>query len=138
MLSMETLHSPRCPAEVAKRSHPRAGLVDENTAALSRIVALGNNRALPTDKIQHRAESLEIHLMTLLTDVVVSLRKEKADLERQLARVNRAIDALTDTDAPVKKKVAAKKRTRSAASKKAVSDSMKKHWAAKKSAGRTR
>ena len=74
--------------------------------------------------------------MKLLTDVVVSLRKEKADLERQLARLNRAIDALTD--APVKKKVAAKKRTRSAASKKAVSDSMKKHWAAKKSAGRTR
>ena len=74
--------------------------------------------------------------MNLLTDVVVSLRKEKADLERQLARVNRAIDALTD--APVKKKVAAKKRTRSAASKKAVSDSMKKHWAGKKSAGRTR
>ena len=40
--------------------------------------------------------------MTPLTNVVISLRKEQAHLERQLARVNRAIEALTD--APAKKK----------------------------------
>ena len=72
--------------------------------------------------------------MTPLTNVLVSLRKEQARLERLLARVNRAIDALTD--APAKKKVATKKRRMSAASNKAVSDSMTPYWAAKKSAGR--
>ncbi len=72
--------------------------------------------------------------MKLLTNVLVSLRKEQAHLERLLARVNRAIDALTDV--PAKKKVATKKRRRSAASKKAASDSMKQYWAAKKAAGR--
>ena len=76
--------------------------------------------------------------MSPLTNVVVSLRKEQAHLKHQLARVNRAIDALTD--APVKKKVAkkaaSKKRRVSAATKKAVSDSMKQYWAARKSGGR--
>ncbi len=72
--------------------------------------------------------------MKPLTNVLVSLRKEQAQLERLLARVNRAIDALTD--APAKKKVATKKRRRSAASKKAVSDSLKQYWAAKKAAAR--
>ncbi len=77
--------------------------------------------------------------MSPLTNVLVSLRKEQAHLERQLARVNRAIDALTD--APAKKKVATKKRKSkkrkpmSAAAKKAVSEKLKKYWAAKK-AGR--
>ena len=71
--------------------------------------------------------------MTPLTNVVASLRKEQAHLERQLARVNRAIDALTD--APAKKKVATKKKRRvSAATKKAVSDKLKQYWAAKKAA----
>ncbi len=79
--------------------------------------------------------------MTPLTNVVASLRKEQAGLERQLARVNRAIDALTD--APAKKKVAAKKRKPkkrkvSAATKKAVSDKLKQYWASKKAAARKR
>ncbi len=71
--------------------------------------------------------------MKPLTNILVSLRKEQAHLERLLARVNRAIDALTD--AP--KKIATKKKRKpmSAASRKAVSDRMKQYWAAKK-AGR--
>ena len=75
--------------------------------------------------------------MTPLTNVLVSLRKEHAQLERLLARVNRAIDALTDAPAK-KKKVATKKKRKpmSAAAKKAVSDRMKQYWAAKKTAGR--
>ncbi len=76
--------------------------------------------------------------MKPLTNVLVSLRKEQTHLERLLARVNRAIDALTD--APVKKKVAkkaaTKKRRVSAATKKAVSDKLKQYWASKKSAAR--
>ena len=74
--------------------------------------------------------------MSPLTNVLVSLRKEQAQLERLLARVNRAIDALTD--APAKKKVATKKKRKpmSAAAKKAVSEKLKKYWAAKKTAGR--
>jgi len=73
--------------------------------------------------------------MKPLTNVLVSLRKEQADLERLLARVNSAIDALTD--APAKKKVATKKRKpMSAATKKAVSDRLKQYWAAKKTAAR--
>ncbi len=78
--------------------------------------------------------------MKPLTNVLVSLRKEQAQLERLLARVNRAIDALTD--APAKKKVATTKRKpkkrkpMSAAARKAVSDRMKQYWAAKKTAGR--
>ena len=73
--------------------------------------------------------------MSPLTNVLVSLRKEQAHLEHLLARVNRAIDALTD--APAKKKVATKKKRKpmSAAAKKAVSEKLKKYWAAKK-AGR--
>ncbi len=73
--------------------------------------------------------------MSPLTNVLVSLRKEQAQLERLLARVNRAIDALTD--APAKKKIATKKKRKpmSAAAKKAVSEKLKKYWAAKK-AGR--
>ncbi len=72
--------------------------------------------------------------MTPLNNVVVSLREEQAHLERQLARVNRAIDALTD--APAKKAVATKKRRMSAATRKAVSLKLKQYWAAKKSAAR--
>ncbi len=73
--------------------------------------------------------------MSPLTNVLVSLRKEQAHLERQLARVNRAIDALTD--APAKKKIATKKKRRvSAATKKAVSDKLKQYWASKKAAAR--
>ncbi len=78
--------------------------------------------------------------MTPLTNVVVSLRKEQAQLERLLARVSRAIDALTE--APAKKKVATKKRKpkkrkpMSAAARKAVSEKLKQYWAAKKTAGR--
>ncbi len=72
--------------------------------------------------------------MTPLTNVVVSLRKEQADLERQLARVNRAIDALTDTPAKKKKIATKKKRRVSAATRKAVSDKLKQYWAAKKAA----
>ncbi len=73
--------------------------------------------------------------MKPLTNILVSLRKEQAHLERLLARVNRAIDALTD--APAKKKVATKKRKpMSAATRKAVSDRLKQYWAAKKSAAR--
>ncbi len=76
--------------------------------------------------------------MKPLTNVLVFLRKEQAHLERLLARVNRAIDALTD--APAKKKVATKKRKpkkrkpMSAATRKAVSDKLKQYWAAKKAA----
>ena len=72
--------------------------------------------------------------MSPLSNVLVSLRKEQADLERLLARVNRAIDALTD--AP--KKIATKKKRKpmSAAARKAVSEKLKKYWAAKKTAGR--
>ncbi len=75
--------------------------------------------------------------MTPLTNVVISLRKEQADQERQLARVNRAIDALTDAPAK-KKKIATKKKRKpmSAAARKAVSVRMKQYWAAKKTAGR--
>ena len=80
--------------------------------------------------------------MTPLTNVVISLRKEQADLERQLARVNRAIDALTDAPAKKnknknKKKIATKKKRRvSAATRKAVSDKLKQYWAAKKAAAK--
>ncbi len=74
--------------------------------------------------------------MTPLTNVVISLRKEQAHLERQLARVNRAIDALTDAPAKTKKIATKKKRRVSAATKKAVSDKMKQYWAAKKAAAR--
>ncbi len=75
--------------------------------------------------------------MSPLTNVLVSLRKEQAHLERLLARVNRAIDALTDAPAK-KKKIATKKKRKpmSAAARKAVSDRMKQYWAAKKTAGR--
>ena len=73
--------------------------------------------------------------MRPLSNVLVSLRKEQAHLERLLARVNRAIDALTD--APAKKKVATKKRKpMSAAARKVVSEKLKQYWAAKKTAGR--
>ena len=74
--------------------------------------------------------------MTPLTNVFVSLRKEQAHLERLLARVNRAIDALTYAPAKKKKIATKKKRRMSAASKKAVSDSLKQYWAAKKTAAR--
>ena len=78
--------------------------------------------------------------MTPLTNVVISLRKEQAHLERQLARVNRAIDALTDAPAKKKnnkKKIATKKKRRvSAATRKAVSDKLKQYWATKKAAAR--
>ena len=76
--------------------------------------------------------------MTPLTNVVISLRKEQAHLERQLARVNRAIEALTDAPAKTKKKkIATKKKRRvSAATRKAVSDKLKQYWAAKKAAAR--
>ncbi len=80
--------------------------------------------------------------MKPLTNVLVSLRKEQAHLKRLLARVNRAIDALTDAPAK-KKKIATKKKRKpkkrkpmSAATRKAVSDRLKQYWAAKKSAGR--
>ena len=75
--------------------------------------------------------------MKLLTNVVVSLRKEQAQLERLLARVNRAIDALTDAPA-TKKKIATRKKRKpmSAAARKAVSVKLKQYWAAKKTAGR--
>ena len=74
--------------------------------------------------------------MSPLTNVVVSLRKEQAQLERLLARVNTAIDALTDAPAKkTKKTVATKKRKpMSAAAKKAVSVRMKRYWAAKRTA----
>ncbi len=74
--------------------------------------------------------------MTPLTNVVASLRKEQAHLERQLARVNRAIDALTDATAKKKKIATKKKRRVSAATKKAVSDKLKQYWASKKAAAR--
>ncbi len=74
--------------------------------------------------------------MTPLTNVLVSLRKEQANLERQLARVNRAIDALTDAPAKKKKIATKKKRKVSAATKKAVSDKLKQYWASKKAAAR--
>ncbi len=76
-------------------------------------------------------------LMKLLTNVLVSLREEQAHLERLLARVNRAIDALTDAPAK-KKKIATKKKRKpmSAAARKAVSEKLKQYWAAKKTAGR--
>ena len=75
--------------------------------------------------------------MKLLTNVLVSLRKEQAQLERLLARVNRAIDALTDAPA-TKKKIATRKKRKpmSAAARKAVSVKLKQYWAAKKTAGR--
>ena len=75
--------------------------------------------------------------MSPLSNVLVSLRKEQAHLERLLARVNRAIDALTDAPAK-KKKIATKKKRKpmSAATRKAVSDRMKQYWATKKTAGR--
>ena len=75
--------------------------------------------------------------MKLLTNVLVSLRKEQAQLDRLLARVNRAIDALTDAPA-TKKKIATKKKRKpmSAATRKAVSLKLKQYWAAKKTAGR--
>ena len=75
--------------------------------------------------------------MKPLTNVLVSLRKEQAHLERLLSRVNRATDALTDAPAK-KKKIATKKKRKpmSAAAKTAVSDRMKQYWAAKKTAGR--
>ena len=75
--------------------------------------------------------------MKLLTNVLVSLRKEQAQLERLLARVNRAIDALTDVPA-TKKKIATRKKRKpmSAAARKAVSVKLKQYWAAKKTAGR--
>ena len=75
--------------------------------------------------------------MSSLSNVLVSLRKEQAHLERLLARVNRAIDALTDAPAK-KKKIATKKKRKpmSAAARKAVSEKLKKYWAAKKTAGR--
>ncbi|TDI43290.1 MAG: hypothetical protein E2P02_11655 [Acidobacteria bacterium] len=72
--------------------------------------------------------------MKPLTNALVSLREEQADLERLLARVNRAIDALTDAPAKKKKIATKKKRTVSAATKKAVSDKLKQYWAAKKAA----
>ena len=75
--------------------------------------------------------------MKPLSNVLVSLRKEQADLERLLARVNSAIDALTGAPAK-KKKIATKKKRKpmSAAARKAVSDKLKQYWAAKKSAAR--
>ncbi len=75
--------------------------------------------------------------MKALTNVLVSLRKEQAHMERLLARVNRAIDALTDAPGK-KKKIATKKKRKpmSAATRKAVSDRLKQYWAAKKTAGR--
>ncbi len=70
--------------------------------------------------------------MSPLTNVLVSLRQEQAQLERLLARVNRAIDALTDAPAKKKKIATTKKRKpMSAAARKAVSDRMKQYWAAK-------
>ncbi len=74
--------------------------------------------------------------MPPLTNVLVSLRKEQAHLERMLARVNRAIDALTDAPAKKKKIATKKKRRVSAATKKAVSDKLKQYWASKKAAAR--
>ncbi len=74
--------------------------------------------------------------MSPLTNVVVSLRKEQAHLERQLARVTRAIDALTDAPAKKKKVATKKKRRVSAATRKAVSDKLKQYWASKKAAAR--
>ena len=78
--------------------------------------------------------------MTPLNDALAALRQEQAHLKRLLARVNTAIDALTD--APAKKtkkkvarnkKVATKKRKpMSAAAKKAVSVRMKQYWAGRK------
>ncbi len=75
--------------------------------------------------------------MTPLTNVVISLRKEQAHMERLLARVNTAIDALTDAPGK-KKKIATKKKRKpmSAATRKAVSDRMKQYWAARRSAAR--
>ncbi len=72
--------------------------------------------------------------MKPLTNALVSLREEQADLERLLARVNRAIDALTDAPAKKKKIATKKKRRVSAATRKAVSDKLKQYWAAKKAA----
>ncbi len=74
--------------------------------------------------------------MSSLSNVLVSLRKEQAHLERLLARVNRAIDALTDAPAKKKKIATKKKRRVSAATRKAVSEKLKQYWAAKKSAAR--
>ncbi len=74
--------------------------------------------------------------MPPLTNVVVSLRKEQAHLEHLLARVNRAIDALTDAPAKKKKIATKKKRRVSAATRKAVSDKLKQYWASKKAAAR--
>ena len=79
--------------------------------------------------------------MTPLDNALDTLRMEQANLASLLARVNRAIDALTD--APAKKEAATKKRRMSAATKKkrkpmsaatkkAVSDRMKQYWAARK------
>ncbi len=82
--------------------------------------------------------------MTPLNNALVALRKEQTHLERLLARVNNAIDALTDEPGKKKvvtrkkvakkKKVATKKKRKpmSAAAKKAVSDRMKQYWAARK------
>ena len=74
--------------------------------------------------------------MTPLNDALVALRQEQAHLKRLLARVNTAIDALTDAPAKkTKKTVATKKRKpMSAAAKKAVSVRMKRYWAAKRTA----
>ncbi len=73
--------------------------------------------------------------MTPLTNVLDTLRKEQAQLERQLTCMNRAIDALTDAPAKKKKIATKKKRRVSAATRKAVSDKLKQYWAAK-TAGR--
>lgn len=73
--------------------------------------------------------------MTPLNDALAALRQEKANLESQLTRVNKAIYALTDE--PTKKatkKVATKKKRKpmSPKAKKALSARMKKYWAARR------
>ncbi len=134
MLSMAILRSPRFSARRSQRARTPhrswAGGQKHDSPFPQRSFGtiIG---PLTTDKSNTAGDSL----MKLLTNVLVSLRKEQAHLDRLLARVNRAIDALTD--APAKKKVATKKRKpMSAAARKAVSEKLKQYWAAKKTAGR--
>ena len=86
------------------------------------------------------------NLMSPLNDALAALRQEKANLGGQLARVHKAIVALTGAPAKktkkkaiiIKKTIAKQKRKpMSAEAKKALSARMKKYWAARrKAAGR--
>jgi predicted nucleic acid-binding Zn-ribbon protein len=69
-----------------------------------------------------------------LTQIVTNLEGRRTELQKELQRVDAAIDALSGLASGKRARVGRRGRSMSAAARKRISDAMKKKWAQRKSA----